>query len=95
MIVKRLETDDNLKQCQILFIPASKTTHMSTIIESLGDSHVLTVGDVRNFHKVGGMVSLRKTGDQIKLEINLKATKKKELRMNAKLLEIATIVNGN
>lgn len=68
---------------------------MSTIIESLGDSHVLTVGDVRNFHKVGGMVSLRKTGDQIKLEINLKATKKKELRMNAKLLEIATIVNGN
>jgi len=95
LTVKRLKSNDNLKQCQILFIPAAEKAHMSSIIKSLDNSHVLTVGDIRNFHQIGGMVSLRKKGDQVKLEINLQATKRKELRINAKLLEIATIVNGN
>ncbi len=94
LTVKRLSSKDNLKQCQILFIPSSEKNNMSAIIESLGDSHVLTVGDIRDFHLFGGMVSLIKVGDRIKLEINLNATKRKELKINAKLLEIATIVNG-
>lgn len=95
LTIKRLKTDDNLKQCQILFIPSAKETQMSSIINSLDDSHVLTVGDIQDFHQVGGMVGLIKKDDQVKLEINLKATKQRELRINAKLLEIATIVNGN
>jgi len=95
LTVKRLKSGDNLKQCQILFIPSTEETQMSSIIKSLDGSHVLTVGDIRDFHQVGGMVGLIKDGDQIKLEINLQATKRKELRINAKLLEIATIVNGN
>ncbi len=95
LTIKRLNPKDNLKQCQILFIPAPEINRMSHIIESLEDSHVLTVADVRNFHKVGGMISLRKKGDRIKLEINLNATKQKKLLINAKLLEIATIVDRN
>lgn len=94
LTVKRLKINDNLKQCQILFIPAAEITHMSSIIKSLENSHVLTVGDVRDFYQVGGMVGLIKKGDQVKLEINLGATKKKDLHINAKLLEIAKIV-GN
>jgi hypothetical protein len=95
LTVKRLNTQDKLQQCQILFIPSSEKNNMSAIIESLGDSNVLTVGDVRDFHLFGGMVSLIKKADRIKLEINLKATKRKGLQINAKLLEIATIVDGD
>jgi hypothetical protein len=95
LTIKRLSSQDNLKQCQILFIPTSKREDMGAIIKSLENSHVLTVSEAQGFHKVGGMVGLIKKGDQVKLEINLQATKKIELRINAKLLEIATIVNGN
>jgi hypothetical protein len=95
LTIKRLSSQGNLKQCQILFIPTTKRKNMRAIIKSLKNSHVLTVGEVQGFHKLGGMVGLIKKDNQVKLEINLQATKKKELRINAKLLEIATIVNGN
>ncbi len=95
LTVKRLSSQDNLKQCQILFIPTSKRKRMKAIIKSLGDSHVLTVGEAQDFHQLGGMVGLIKREDRIMLEINLNATKRKELKINAKLLEIATIVDDN
>jgi hypothetical protein len=56
---------------------------------------VLTVGDMDDFVEFGGVINLTKSADKIRFQINLAAAKKAQLKLDLKLLKLASSVTKN
>lgn len=85
--------------CHILFISSSigsaiKNTISNNTLEIRDISKTLTVGESNDFAVQGGMVGFVNREGKIKLQINLKKIKQSDLKVSAKLLEVAEIVEG-
>ncbi len=70
--------------CHIIFSSESRPPLVSA-------ESSLTVGEQANFAKAGGMIEFIQQGGRIKLLVNLAAVKKSQLKVSAKLLEVAEI----
>lgn len=80
------------RDCQLLFISASEANNLPQIMDGLKDAQYLTVSDVENFAAKGGMIGFALKEGKVVLEINIQATKKANLEISAKLLEVANII---
>jgi hypothetical protein len=90
-----LKTDTTLSdvtQCQVLFINKSEINQLARILKTMNNQPMLTVSDIDQFADRGGMVSLLKEGDSIKLTINLCVAKQAGLIISSRVLALATIV---
>jgi hypothetical protein len=94
--------------CQVLFISSSEKKQAPKIVENLKDAPVLTVSDIKGFARIGGMVGFWKilqwerSGYPLlpveknkRFEINLTAVKRAGLKIRARLLRIADIVQND
>ena len=95
LIVKRLRTGDDLRGCHVLFISRSEKDRLSELLQTLKGVPVLTVSDLGDFANQGGMVNLVLIRENVKLEINQAAAEQAGLKISAKLLRLARIVNPN
>ena len=58
----------------------------------IGNSAVLTVGETDNFAAEGGIINFKIDAGSVRLQINVEAARKQQLRISAKLLSLAEIV---
>ena len=70
---RRISSPQESVDCQILFISSSEANRLNKIIESLGNSAVLTVSDIPQFSQRRGMIQLVMEGNRIRFEVNLAA----------------------
>lgn len=87
----------NKKQhCHILFLNGSiKDKLLIKGMLVIDDTHTsLTVGESEGFAAQGGMISFVNRLGKIKLQINLKALQQSGLKISAKLLEVAELIDG-
>ena len=89
---RRISSLQESIDCQILFISASEAKRLNKIIESLGNSAVLTVSDIPQFSQRRGMIQLVMEGNRIRFEVNLAATQRAGLTLSSELLKVATAV---
>lgn len=82
---------ENLELCQVLFIGGT-LTNWSEIVTKLGNNNVLTISDYKDFARRGGMVGFYNQDNKIKLELNPVAMHAANLKISAKLMEVARIV---
>lgn len=82
----------NLSVCNLLFISRLQQHQLPVILKMLEGANVVTVSDIPGFARLGGIIGFVVEDDRVKLEINLRAAKKAGLKISAKLLEIARIV---
>lgn len=80
------------RKCHVLFIGASARTRMADILRFLGREPILTVGDAAGFAEMGGIIGMRRDGNNIKFDINPMAVRNAGLRMSSRLLSLARIV---
>jgi hypothetical protein len=80
---------DELKDCQIIFIPRSEGGNLNAILGSLAGASVLTVGESEGFAKQGGIVGFVMEGDQVRFEINTAAARQAGLKIDLRLLKLA------
>lgn len=93
IIINRIGKDLNdLENCNLLFISKQEAARLPTIFKQLEGSNVVTVSDINNFARRGGMIGFVIDEDRVKLEINLDATNKAGLKISAKLLELSKII---
>ena len=92
LVIQHYTNIDEITNCQILFINVSDKNQLRLINEKLKGKNILTVSDVNNFTKVGGMVRLYINDDKINIQINLEAAKAENLVISSKLLKLAEIV---
>jgi hypothetical protein len=89
--VRRWEGED-ASQCQILFIGASEKDLLPEITRKLQGIATLTVGEAEGFAQSGGMINFVVVNEQVRFEINQRSARKSGLRINSRLLSLATEV---
>jgi len=94
VVVKRVAGEQEYKSCHILFISASQKDHLAEILSAVKGSAILTVGETEQFLAQDGMINLRKKENKIRLEINLGAAQRANLKLSSKLLGVADVVLG-
>lgn len=93
--IQRLSWDEDLRNCQLIFIAQSERKHQHEILAKLRDSNVLTVSDIPSFYSEGGMIGFVFDVDRIRFEINLDAASRSHLKISSKLLHLASSVKGH
>ena len=78
--------------CQIVFISSSEHKRLKPLLDAIENSGVLTVGETENFAAEGGIINFKIEDGSVRLQINLAAARKQQLRISAKLLSLAEIV---
>ncbi|HEY5748717.1 MAG TPA: YfiR family protein [Chryseolinea sp.] len=92
LVVHRFRTLAEIGHCQILFISTDEKNQWKQIFEYAKAQHVLTVGDVTNFQKQGGMIRFFPEENKIRIRINLTSVKNADLKVSSKLLRLAEII---
>ncbi len=79
-------------RCQILFVSESKRPFLRSILASLEERPILTIGDLDGFAEKGGMIEFVRGRQRIGFRINLRQASRAGLEIAAPLLELSTIV---
>jgi hypothetical protein len=80
------------RTCHIVFISSAKNDEIRRTLEGLRGASVLTVGDAKDFVALGGIINLVLEDSRIRFEVNLKAAERERLKISAKLLSLARLV---
>jgi len=78
--------------CRVLFISSSEDKRLKEILTSLGTASVLTVSDLPEFVRRGGMVQFVLEGNRVRFEVNLATAEHAGLTLSSELLKVATNV---
>lgn len=93
LVVEKIDFEKiSAANCHLLFIGKSEKDGFSEILKRLQGVSVLTVSDIPEFASKGGMVGFAIDDGRVKIEINVEKAKKAGLKIGAKLLEVARIV---
>lgn len=78
--------------CHILFVGTDKSNFLPQLTSSTKNIYVLSVSDVENFARSGGVISILRTSDKLTFEINLDTALRNGLLISSDLLSMARIV---
>jgi hypothetical protein len=77
--------------CQVLFIAATETARTKNILQKVQYARVLTVSDMADFTRQGGMVHFGLGDQKVNFSINLGAVTNANLKVSARLLSVANL----
>jgi len=93
--VRQIASETLSDDCHILFIPGSLDADLQRkIIRAAKESPILTVGENLHFLEEGGDVRFVVQENRVRLEIAMRAVEAKHLKVSAKLLQIARVVDA-
>jgi hypothetical protein len=92
LAAKRIAKPQDALGCRVLFIAASEESQLNAILNALGTAPVLTVADIPDFVKLGGMIQFVLDGNHVRFEINLAASRRAGLSLSSELLKLARVV---
>ena len=95
VVIKRFVQIEDLQKCHILFISASKRKYLPQTFDALKDLHVLTVGEIKNFATVGGIINFVTVKKKIYMEINIDTAQKSGLQISSMLLGVSKVIRDN
>lgn len=94
IVTTRLRKIQHAKNCHLLFIAKSEKNNLSAIFDHLADQPILTIADMENFAKNGGIIELKLVEDRVRFEINLGIAKRTGLTFRSELLLLADTIAG-
>jgi len=92
---RRISRPQEALDCRILFVSSSETNRLKDILAALDKENILTVSDIPQFSKLGGMIQFVQEGNKIRFEVNLAAAENAGLTLSSELLKVATAVRKN
>jgi hypothetical protein len=92
VIARRLTAVEEAEDCRVLFISPSETARLPEILEALRGLPVLTVSDMAQFARQGGMIQFVRAGDRVRFEVDLRAAQDAGLMLSSSLLRVAMLV---
>ncbi len=90
--IKQIKTLDTVKDCHTLFISRSEHEQLSSILNQLKQAPILTVSDIKDFAKQGGMIEFYHEENKVRFMIELNVLLGTGLKAHAQLLKISKIV---
>lgn len=90
--VERAASAAEARACHILFISRSEEPRLAAILDALGESSILTVGDSEGLARRGVVISLFLARDRVAFDVNTHAARAARLAISAKVLRLARTV---
>jgi len=95
LVVKRSRQVEDLKTCHVLFVSKSEKPQVGEILASVGGTNIVTVGEIEDFAKRGGIINFYIDSGKIRFEVNPDAAPPKGVKLGAQLLKRARIVGSD
>ena len=92
LVVRRIAQPIDATGCRILFISSSESGQLQDIFGVIGTAPVLTVSDIPDFVRRGGIIEFVPDGNRVKFEINLALAQRVGLSLSSDLLKVARVV---
>ncbi len=89
VVARRISKSQDAAGCRILFISSSEEGQLKEILSALDRTTVLTVGEMPQFTRRGGMVQFILEGNRVRFEVNLTSAERAGLTMSSQLLKLA------
>jgi len=89
---RRISGPQEAAGCRVLYISGSGEPQLTAVLATLGTTPVLTVSDIPDFVKRGGMIQFVLDGDHVRFEINIAAARRSGLTLSSELLKLARTV---
>ena len=93
--IVHIDSIDNLEFTNVLYIPDSKASSLSNILEKTKNKNILLISDIRGFAEKKGTMQIYFVSQKIKLKINLDTAKEENLKIKSSLLRIASVIQEN
>jgi hypothetical protein len=90
--VRQVKSPREARNCQILFISASERGRLASILDTIGNVPVLTVGDTEGYARQGVMINLHLESEKVRFSVNLGTAKQAGLKISFHLLRLASQV---
>jgi hypothetical protein len=85
-------SDEQLAQCNVFYIADASPKKIHAALDKVRNKNILTVGDSDVFAREGGMVGLVTVGQQIQIQVNLRAAQDSQIKLSSRLLNLSTLV---
>ena len=87
--VRRVESDERVYGCHLVFVTDESWNRRRTLVASLTDRGILTVGDSDQFSRNGGVIGFVISNETVRFVINLKAMERSGLKISSRMLSLA------
>ncbi|HEY4382242.1 MAG TPA: YfiR family protein [Acidobacteriaceae bacterium] len=95
VVAKRVSKPQDATDCRILYINSTESSHLPEILAALNQAPVLTVSDMPDFSRRGGIIQFVLEENKVRFEVNLKSAASAGLVLSSELLKVASSVRGN
>jgi hypothetical protein len=95
VVARRISNPVDSVNCRILFISASEAIRLKEILAAIDKSAALTVSDMPEFSRRGGMIQFVLDGSRVRFEVNLSTARDAGLTLSSELLKVAVEVRRN
>lgn len=92
LVVERASRIEDLQDCHLVFAARSERLKVREIINAFQGKPVLTIGDMPNFARRGGIINFYLEEQKVRFEINRAAAQQSGLKLSSQLLGLARIV---
>ena len=89
--VRRIAGQAEAERCQVLYLCKSEREAMPAILKGM-KAGVLTIGDMKSFASVGGVINFVIIDNRVSFEINVDAAERARLKISSQILKLAKIV---
>jgi len=89
VVVNRIAKPQEAVNCRILFISPSEESQLKQILATLDKISVLTVSDISQFTRRGGMIQFVVDANRVRFEVNVTNAERAGLTLSSQLLKVA------
>lgn len=90
--VKVTNATDELKQCQLIFIPEAERESARRAANAVSGLPIITVGEFKDFPAGGALFNLIVVDDKVAFQVNTQVARSHQLDVSAKLTRLAASV---
>ena len=90
--VRHMPATTGLEPCHIVFVSRTEQGRFKAVLAQLARLPILTVSDIGDFARAGGMIGLIEADQRIRFDINLAVARQANLKLSSHLLKLATLV---
>jgi hypothetical protein len=92
LVAKRIERLPEAVDCRIVFISSSEDSQLKAVLAAVEKASILTISDMPEFAKRGGMIQFVLDGNRVRFQVNLEAVRRVGLNLSSDLLKLALAV---
>lgn len=94
LTVRRVARVEDAAGAQIVFISSSESPRLTHVLSALAGHGVLTVSDMDDFARQGGIIGFRMEQRKVRFDINPRQAARARLKISSQLLRLAQVVEA-